>query len=147
MDIDAKFDAEPTKVTSDLADLISKLSQVIQDTSAMGTIEIVLAEVLNNITEHAYEDRGYGAINTRISVAPDSMFVTLVDYGKPMPGLSLPEGKQADLNVALDDLPEGGFGWFMIRELTQDLHYGRQNDQNHLTFRIPLQTSDRIQNA
>jgi serine/threonine-protein kinase RsbW len=37
-----------------------------------------------------------------------------------------------------DDLPEGGFGWFLIRELTKDLQYVRHEDQNRLTFSIPI---------
>ena len=31
-------------------------------------------------------------------------------------------------------LPEGGFGWFLIRTLTKSLNYIRQNDENCLTL-------------
>ena len=37
-----------------------------------------------------------------------------------------------------DTMPEGGYGWFLIRELVQDLVYDRQNDENILFFRYRL---------
>ena len=37
-----------------------------------------------------------------------------------------------------DTMPEGGYGWFLIRELVQDLVYDRQNDENILFFRYKL---------
>jgi len=141
MRINAQFEAEPAQITSGLSNLISDLRSVITDKDALGTIEIVLAEALNNITEHAYSDRGYGDIKAKLAVKPNHLCVDIVDHGKPMPDLQLPLKKAANLNVETVDLPEGGFGWFMIHELTQDLSYAREANQNRLSFRIPLTDS------
>ena len=37
-----------------------------------------------------------------------------------------------------EELPEGGFGWYLIQDLTQELCYYREDRRNFLAFRIPL---------
>ncbi|MEL6607591.1 MAG: ATP-binding protein [Pseudomonadota bacterium] len=103
-----------------------------------GTVELVLAEVLNNIAEHAYEERGDGAIALDATYIPGGMTFALVDDGKPMPDGQTPLGMPANLDVEVNDLPEGGFGWFLIGELARDLVYERRDTQNHLSFRMIL---------
>ncbi|MEM6479299.1 MAG: ATP-binding protein, partial [Pseudomonadota bacterium] len=77
-----------------------------------GTVELVLAEVLNNVAEHAYEEKGDGKIELDLSYIPGGISIALQDFGKPMPGGQTPLGMPANLDVEVDDLPEGGFGWF-----------------------------------
>ena len=55
-----------------------------------------------------------------------------------MPGLTLPEGTLAEIGSEVEDLPEGGFGWFLIRTLTNDLSYLRLQEQNILSFVVPV---------
>ena len=107
------------------------------DQMTAGTVEIVLAEVLNNIVEHAYAEAP-GQITLEMSLRPDKVECSICDTGAQMPGLALPEGKLASRDP--DNLPEGGFGWFLIRSLTEDLRYARQNDANHLYFCLPETT-------
>lgn len=99
-----------------------------------GLSEIVLAEVLNNIVEHAYRDAS-GRIEISIAHRAGFLNICVIDRGKPMPDLKLPSG---ELRPPLDaqDLPEGGFGWPLIHSLTQDLHYQRVQGQNILQFRM-----------
>ena len=62
-----------------------------------------------------------------------------------MPGESIPDPKEPDLDVSTADLPEGGFGWGLIRTLSSGLSYRRMSERNRLAFRIPLpnaQTDD-----
>ncbi|RPE64862.1 serine/threonine-protein kinase RsbW [Pacificibacter maritimus] len=103
------------------------------------TIEIVLAEVLNNIVEHAYSDGEVGLIETQLDFDGKYLWCTTIDSGRPMPNGKLPEGAQKDLNCNLEDLPEGGFGWYLIHKLTEDLHYGRDQGRNMVTFRLNIQ--------
>ncbi|MEM6896142.1 MAG: ATP-binding protein, partial [Pseudomonadota bacterium] len=51
-----------------------------------GTVELVLAEVLNNVAEHAYEEKGDGKIALDMRYQPGGISIALKDYGKPMPG-------------------------------------------------------------
>jgi serine/threonine-protein kinase RsbW len=99
------------------------------------TAEIVIAEALNNIVEHAYASQT-GVIEISVDLGADGLECTISDRGAPMPNNTLPEGKLHDLNT-LDELPEGGFGWYLIRALAQDLQYSRARDQNFLRFRLP----------
>ncbi len=100
-----------------------------------GCAEIVMAEALNNIVEHAYS-AAPGVIEISIDLGADGLECTIADRGAPMPGHSLPQGNPHVLGE-VQDLPEGGFGWFLIRSLAQDLQYSRFRDQNFLRFRLP----------
>ena len=31
-------------------------------------------------------------------------------------------------------MPDGGFGWFLIKSLTEDIHFSRAGDKNKLTL-------------
>jgi serine/threonine-protein kinase RsbW len=105
------------------------------------TAEIVLAEVLNNIGEHAYSLAG-GEIEVTIRHDAEGLVCTVIDGGIRMPGARLPEGDPHALPAVLADMPEGGFGWHLIRMLARDLTYRRMADHNELRFRLcPDQSS------
>lgn len=93
--------------------------------------EIVLAEVLNNIAEHAYAGTK-GTVRVCCQATPAGLACQITDQGLEMPGGMLPAGM-----LPLEDHPEGGFGWFLIRSLTEDLQYRRLGKQNQLCFTIP----------
>lgn len=122
----------PLDVRMGLDRLLS--SPVLADLSeeARGTLWTVVAEVLNNIVEHAYA-QGEGDIRLRMWRHGQSVAVEVTDCGAPMPGLTLPEGRLAEIGPG-DDLPEGGFGWFLIRSLTDWLIYDRVGEENRLRF-------------
>ena len=102
----------------------------------LGTTELVLAEALNNVVEHAYASFP-GEIEVELQRDPDQLRVHIADKGLPMPGADPPIGQLPEVG-ALDDLPEGGFGWFLIRTLVQDLTYRRVGGQNLLTFGVSV---------
>lgn len=101
--------------------------------------EIVLAEVLNNIVEHAYAASA-GNIEIRVRRQVGGLACQIRDHGAPMPGLSLPDGAFQPLG-AIADLPEGGFGWFLIRNTVEDLQYRREGGANRLSFLLPYEQS------
>ena len=100
------------------------------------TAEIVLAEVLNNIVEHAYATET-GTIRLCLSLAAGRLDCRIEDDGKAMPNGKPPEGRLPEAQ----DLPEGGFGWHLIRTLSNDLRYERQEQMNLLTFSLPAEQS------
>ena len=100
----------------------------------IGSVELVLAEILNNISEHAYADRPSGPVDLRISVSGGLLRVEIVDQGMPMPESGLPDRAEAALPADTADLPEGGFGWFLIDQLTDSLQYRRDTGRNRLTI-------------
>ncbi len=115
---------------------LSLLANGLSD-AVMEHVEIVLAEVLNNVVEHAYADRQRGTIAMVTRLKPHKLEIELIDTGAPMPNDQLPSGTLSAHDTADGDLPEGGFGWHLIRALTDRLDYVREKGQNRLTLHIP----------
>ena len=132
------FPGEPLAVREALHRVMEGLSPLDMAAEDRSAIEIVLAEVLNNIAEHAYDMADPGLIELVISHAPEAVCIELADNGRPYPGDSLPEGKPAVIGHSLERLPEGGFGWFLIRAMADNLTYRREEGCNHLGFRMRL---------
>jgi serine/threonine-protein kinase RsbW len=104
---------------------------------ARGSAELVLAEALNNIVEHAYSCDD-GRIDVQLSVQNDRLFCEVIDAGVAMPNNVLPAGLAQPIGED-QDLPEGGYGWFLIRSLTQNLSYQRKDTRNHLSFQLNIE--------
>jgi serine/threonine-protein kinase RsbW len=129
--------AEPSSVRAALLRITA--ASPVRDLSddQRGTVELVLAEVLNNVAEHAYAEAA-GHVAVTVALVPYGLACEVVDDGVAMPGGQLPEGRLPSADLPDSDLPEGGFGWHLIRSLTRDLSYRRQRGTNRLGFVIPL---------
>ena len=132
------FRAEFETVRETLSELDDWLDWLGMRADPRGSAELVLAEVLNNIVEHAYGEGAPGDVELSVGHSQKFLSCRLTDWGRPMPRSELPEGKSAALDVDLAELPEGGFGWFLIRQMVEELHYHRDNDRNVVSFRLPL---------
>lgn len=136
-DLCLQIEAEPEAVRAALGQIMLGLAPRGLGVDVTGTLELILAEVLNNIVEHAYQWRG-GAITLRLGLGDATLWCEVCDTGTAMPGGALPAGAPAAVDVPVDDLPEGGIGWFLIRSLALDLIYQRDGDANRLSFSLPL---------
>ena len=103
-----------------------------------GLIELILAELLNNIVEHAYRGRDDGTITLRITRHGDHLRLHLRDRGIGFAGGHIPGQRVVVLDVPRSDLPEGGFGWNLIHCLAQAVAYRRIHDVNHLVILVDL---------
>lgn len=128
------LDSDPIAVREALKTLFEGRTLRLLPDDERGTAEIVLAEVLNNVVEHAYASAS-GKIEVTILISPGALTCTIVDSGKPIPGETLPTGGLCGA-VGNGELPEGGFGWHLIRALSRDLAYARVEDRNRLTLRL-----------
>jgi len=133
-----EFDIAATSgsVRSVLSTLRRTLAQTGLSTEELDTVELVVAEVLNNVVEHAYAGSGGGRVRLSAATDPRGLIFRIEDDGAPMPGGVLPASRAPMLATVASDLPEGGFGWFMIHGLTRDLVYRRDGPCNCLTFRM-----------
>ncbi len=132
-----RFPAEPHAVREALRAAVARFARRISPEDA-GALELTLAEVLNNIAEHAYGGRADGPVDLALCHSGGALNCRIEDRGRPMPQFALPEGALPPTAVAVGDLAEGGWGWSLVRCLTEDLAYERDGDRNRLTFRIPL---------
>jgi serine/threonine-protein kinase RsbW len=79
-----------------------------------------------------------------LSRQPHGLACLIVDSGVSLPDGVIPAGLLPGMaDVALEDLPEGGFGWYLIRSLTRDLAYTRDQGVNRLSFILPDVGRDR----
>jgi len=99
--------------------------------------EQVLAEALNNIAEHAHAEKGEDG-ETWVSTATSGQAVTITvrDNGLSMPGLKVPNPALPDIAGDVANLPEGGFGWYMIHALSKDVRYDRTDGWNVLAITL-----------
>lgn len=138
-------------IRTGLADMRSFLVASGFDADVCGTTEIVLAEAMNNIAEHAFAPTGAETNEIRVTLTTDDRDLTcdIVDKGVAMPGRCPPIGQLPSLDGTANTLPEGGFGWYLIRTLTDSLSYKRHRGENHLSLRIPIANAvkDKVQSV
>jgi serine/threonine-protein kinase RsbW len=137
------FPSTPLAVRETLAQIVAALTACELPGEERGAIEIVLAEVLNNIVEHAYAAPDSGTIELSLRPTAIGLRCEVLDRGRPMPEGRLPLGGHPERGRR-EDLPEGGFGWLLIHSLCQDLVYERQASQNRLTFRFAVEVGGGI---
>ncbi|GAA3856976.1 ATP-binding protein [Celeribacter arenosi] len=130
--------ATPYGVQIGLTTLRDGLRGIGIDDSELPSVELVLAEIFNNIVEHALAETEDGVIEVGLQCTPNGLWITVEDDGNPMPDGKPPLGLLPAVDVPVCDLPEGGFGWFLIRELAHDLTYTREGDKNLLVFRMAV---------
>ncbi len=122
-----------------LGGFIACLNPLQLDLEEISTVELVLAEALNNIVEHAYpvampdQPIRISCVHRR-----DGLWITISDKGHPMPDGQVPIGMAQDIDVDIMDMPEGGFGWFLIKDLAKDVSYCRKGQENCLDLRLAV---------
>lgn len=101
--------ALPEAVSVALLGLMRNAALARFDADSRSTLELVLAEVLNNVVEHAYAHYP-GSIEVMLWPGADGIRGCIVDSGLPMPNGQVPAGDPPDL---VGDLPEGGL-WLVL---------------------------------
>lgn len=115
-----------------LCDLCVALTGAGLAADLLSRVEMVVAEVLNNIAEHAYRAGPAAPVWLAAEQCDGALCVCVRDCGQPMPGGTLPDGTLPSRDVPRDRLPEGGFGWFLIRSQSDFLLYRREGLENTL---------------
>lgn len=140
--------AHPVAVRDTLGDIRRRFAaEVGEDTLAR--LELVLAEVMNNVTEHgagiSVEDDPGRAPSIHISIVRhvSGLCCAITDDGASLPDECLQPRSLPSLTQP--DLPEGGWGWYMIQDLTQALCYFREDQRNYLAFSVPFSEEARPQ--
>ncbi len=98
--------------------------------------ELVLAEVLNNVVEHAMRDVPGGRITVDWKLDSGRLLLCVTDDGRPMPDADLPSGRLPEPSETAADTPEGGYGWFLIRHLVDALTYQRHGGTNRVSITL-----------
>lgn len=133
--------ARPETVRDTLIEIRKRFRSEVSD-DTLGRLELVLAEVMNNVAEHASRQlegparRQTPSIHLSIVLHESGLSCAITDDGVTLPAdCVLPRGLPF---VDTEDLPEGGFGWYLIQDLTQALCYYREEHRNFLAFSVPF---------
>lgn len=132
-----RFRGSPTAVRRALREIRDELASAGATSDQRGRIETVLAEVLNNIVEHAFSDQPNGLIEASGRRQNPGWSFQVYDSGCPLPEERLPAKNMPTVDTDFEDLPEGGFGWAMVHMLTEEISYRRYPDRNCLKFSVP----------
>ncbi|MCC5987648.1 MAG: ATP-binding protein [Pararhodobacter sp.] len=135
-----RFTASDRTTRVVLAALDARLVKLGVDEDDRASAELILAEALNNICEHAYAGKG-GPVEMIVDIRRAGLTCLLCDCGQPIPGGAPPGGGLPIIDPP-DNVPEGGFGWHIIRCLSTDLRYRRDNGWNRLSFRVIFASFD-----
>ncbi len=101
-------------------------------------IEQVMAEVLNNVVEHAYSNHSDGEITILFCYRNNLFRTVILDNGQPMPNETIPSAQFPDLTGPKSALPEGGFGWLMIHSIASVIKYTKTQTGNRTYLEIPI---------
>lgn len=141
--------ADPLSVRQLLVDLGQRLGPNLPP-DAMGRVELVLAEIMNNIVNHGAKDRipagtAPRARSIHLSVAchDNGVACAILDDGATLPLACLSPPTRRASRARARTLPEGGFGWLIIHDLTQSLAYFREEGYNLLAFNVPMIQPDK----
>jgi serine/threonine-protein kinase RsbW len=104
-------------------------------------IELVMAETLNNIVEHALAGKPTTErIQIFCKMHGDLVSIVFDDPGTPYAGKNLPCPERRSAAAQARVLPEGGFGWSLIHLLAKDITYVRADRRNLLTIVMDTRT-------
>ena len=140
-----RFPATPAATREAVGRVVAEMERFGTPAAWLGDVEIALAEAFNNIVEHAYAQMPVGAVDVDLRWEGGRLSIVIGDDGIAFPEGFPPEGGPVDVTGPREDLPEGGFGWLLLRSLTSGIAYDRVDGRNLLTLRfdVPLSDSDR----
>ncbi|MEX0276238.1 MAG: ATP-binding protein [Ruegeria sp.] len=130
--IDLSFRATEAQASAGIADFSRQLLSRGVPPEWVDSVKIAVAEAINNVVEHAYAGPKPGMVNLKCRMMQTALEIQIVDKGAAMPGLHPPDGIPPNIVKERQHLPEGGFGWFMIHQLTSGVIYKREDGINRL---------------
>lgn len=122
--------ATPLAVRQTVQDAATHVRRARGSPDLAAIVELILAEAMNNIVEHAHAGRSGGVIELVLQLDGGLVRCVLRDDGTAMPGECLPAIVMPDPATGRDALAEGGFGWPMIGALCRDMRYTRASGWN-----------------
>ena len=94
-------------------------------------VNLVLEEFGINVINYAYEDVGRD-FELTLSSEPDILTIEFTDDGVPFNPLE--DNPDPDTSTPIEERPIGGLGLHMVRTMTEEMRYERQNSRNHSTL-------------
>ena len=116
--------SECTRLYEFLADSLEKLPVTKE---FKHDLKLVSEELLANIINYGYDKNSAEKIDIEMTVDGSSVHITFTDSAREFNPL------ERDAPDVLNDLSEGGMGILLVKSLTDEQHYKRDNNHNVLT--------------
>lgn len=125
-----------------LASHLSALEELEESVEQFGTeqdwpphllfqMQLAVEELACNVINHGYGEAGH-EFDIAISSSPETVTIEVVDGARPYNPLT--EAPEPDVGAALDERRVGGLGVFLVREISDEMHYSREDGKNRLTI-------------
>lgn len=121
------------------------------DPAIADEFRLALTEALNNVVEHACHPSGVPIFMT-VGGRTGVVWVCIQDRGMPLPASVLTDGEMPAVpeigsSSDLDLLPDGGWGWMLIKASVDRVRHRRIDDCNLLLLERQLAPDQTRQNA
>jgi serine/threonine-protein kinase RsbW len=100
-------------------------------------IELGVTEALTNVVTHGYAGVAHAAVEVTVEESPAAVIVQVMDSGRPIPEEAFLRAGSSVFDFDADDigqLPVGGMGLSLIKELFDAVKYESQDGINRLTL-------------
>lgn len=94
-------------------------------------VNLVLEEFGINVINYAHEGGVHDFEITLLS-EPETLTIEITDDGIPFNPLE--DNPEPDTSASMDERPVGGLGLHLVRSMTEEMRYERQNSRNHSTL-------------
>lgn len=135
-----RIEAGNSAVRAALQTIDRSLGRLGTDAATRLRAQLVLGEICNNVVEHAFPteySRAVGRIKITCCQTQRGLGFCIDDNGRPVPDEVLPTGRYPPVDPEdLQGLPEGGFGWALVRDLADHIRYRRWQGSNLVQFEI-----------
>jgi anti-sigma regulatory factor (Ser/Thr protein kinase) len=96
-------------------------------------VKLVVEELVVNVVRYAFEDKAAHKIGVDVRTEPRRVVVTIEDDGRPFNPNTAPP---IALREAVETRRGGGLGIHLVKKLSRELTYARENDRNRVRATI-----------
>ena len=93
-------------------------------------VHLVLEELVLNVINYAYDEDGH-KVDVSLVCNEEDLVIEITDEGKPFDPLQ--DAPAPDLDSSAEDRSIGGLGVHLVRTMTSDMQYRRDDGKNCLT--------------
>lgn len=102
------------------------------DRKRTGLLCVALEEIFVNICHYAYP-QGPGPVEVGCRSADGRLLIRIVDEGQPFDVAMV---AAPDLEADVDARKIGGLGWFLVRQVVDELHCYREHERNFVCLAL-----------
>ncbi len=97
-------------------------------------VNLVLEELVLNVINYAYDEIGH-QVEVQLTCNEEDLVIEITDEGKPFDPLH--DAPDPDMESPMEERRIGGLGVYLVRTMTSEMQYRRQDGRNHMMVAVP----------